>query len=101
MFNLILPESIVSVKSFNDINKMVVAYKNSPSKDDAKLKSLTYIGFMALIYNLDTGRFGIEGFGESSFLRYFVTSGGTNEENWAMDIINNLQYGKGAFINLL
>jgi len=80
---------------------MVDYYKKSANQNNMELYGLNTIGFAAFIYSLDTGRFSLTGFSEKSFLTYFMTSGKTDKENWAMDIVNNLPYSRDNFIDLI
>jgi hypothetical protein len=89
------------MREFKNINKMVDYYKKSTNQNNMELNGLDLISFSAFIYSLDTGKFSLTGFSEKSFLTYFMTSGKTDEENWAMDIVNNLPYSRDDFIDLI
>ena len=89
------------MREFKNINKMVDCYKKSTNQNNMELNGLDFISFSAFIYSLDTGQFSLTGFSEKSFLTYFITSGKTDKENWAMDIVNNLPYSRDDFIDLI
>ena len=89
------------MREFKNINKMVDCYKKSANQNNMELYSLDIVSFVAFIYSLDTGKFELTGFTDKAFLTYFMTSGKTDKENWAMDVVNNLPYNRDDFIDLL
>lgn len=89
------------MRQFKDINEMARRYNSSKNSQNMELYSLNDFQFICLIYTLDTGQFEITGFTDVGYLRYFLTSGETEKENWALDIANNLPYTKEDFIAVI
>lgn len=86
------------MRNFNNIELMVYKFNKFGGNID-ELMNLDAIDFMALIYQLDTGRFECNGFSNISFLRYIMSS--SDSSNWALDIVNNLVYCKSDFLDYL
>jgi len=86
---------------FNDIEEMTKRFKNNPLLKDLELNKLDDIDFKALIYGLYTCQCEIVGFSTKSFLRYFLTSGQSENTNLPLNIMNNLKYTKKDFIETL
>jgi hypothetical protein len=94
-------KEVVGHDSWKDINKMAKRFLSKKNPDIEKLKSLDEMDFVALIYALYTCQYEITGISNKAFLRYFMTSGQSEETNLPLRIINNLPYTKEDFINAL
>ena len=90
-----------NIRDFNNLLSMVAKYKKYNGKED--LETLTDLQFMALIYSLDRGAYGINKVGVEPFVQQLMID--STYENrgigWALDIERNLWYTKQAFIDCL
>ena len=53
-----------------NIDELVIKYKGSVYRDDARLKGLDQVDTIAVFWQLHTGAFDITGFSNKGFLRY-------------------------------
>lgn len=86
---------------WKDIDKMAERFLKAKNPDFEKLKSLDEMDFVVLIYSLYTGKYEITGINNKGFLRYFMTSGTSEEKNIPLRIVNNLPYTKEDFIRVI
>lgn len=88
----------------NSLETLIIKYNKSNKKDNDKLILLDDVDLAALLWSLNNGQFELMGFGNKSFMRYFMTGNEDNLFNFTLDCLDMVQQNgadnlKNKFIN--